>query len=552
MQKIYTKVSRVLRAFIAFLFGAALIQHAIERFELQGRLLNFTVAPETASMTISVLIFAFLALVLPLLNRKPDRMTRIAGIAGFLALLLTVPFTFLSANFGYVDFETVLISASENNPLVMMDVAIKDFSEPLLETAVSTLILITTGWYLLRRMPGFWQVLLALSLFAVMASHPLGYIWRQAFPDPALNMVSLSDMIAPEIIFVPQQKPNLVIFYLESLERSYRDIPASRDAFASLAALEDRGFSARNLGQIKGTHFSAAGLVASQCGIPLLPRGIVDPKKIKGAQDVAAHKIDAFLPGVICLGDLLAAQGYEGSYLNGSDTDMFAIADFFATHGVRTVRGLRHEPRFADRPASYTWGVPDVTLFEVAEEELDRLRAKKDPFFLMVFTAATHGPGGYPDPDCDYIAPIKPIKSDSLIPATIACTGALVQGFLEKLERQGMEKNTVVAVLSDHLAMPNTMGKELKVVGDDRRNLFFILNGPRGSGGQITMRPSSMLDIYPTLVEALGFQLKDGAGNLGRSLLSETPTLSEKLGIDILDRALFGNQEIRRSVWTPL
>ena len=60
-----------------------------------------------------------------------------------------------------------------------------------------------------------------------------------------------------------------------------------------------------------------------------------------------------------------------------------------------------------------------------------------------------------------------------------------------------------------------------------------------------------MLDIFPTLVEALGFKLKDGAGNLGRSLLSDGPTLAERLGLDIVDRALFGNPDIRRSVWTP-
>lgn len=546
-----TVTIRVFRALATLIFGASLIQHAIGRFELSTRLLGFSLSPVTTGLTLTVLACVALALVLPLHRRAPDRWSRLASWLGLLALVLVVPFTFIATNFGYVDFETVMISVAENNPADIAEVAVKDFSAPLIETVLATALLAGASLYLMRRMPGFVPVLLATAIFAICASHPVAYLWRQAFPDPALAMVGTKDLIAPEIIDIPETKPNLVVFYLESLERSYRDIPAAQDAFSAFAKLEDRGFSARNVGQIKGTHFSAAGLVASQCGIPLLPRGLTDPKKIQTAEDVKTHEIAHFLPGVNCLGDVLSAQGYEGAYVNGSNAEIFAIADFLKAHGVATIRGLKNEPKYADIPGTNTWGVPDTALFEVAEEELDRLSAGDKPFFLMVFTASTHGPGGYLDPGCSYDPPIKPKNEDSLIPAAIYCTGNLVEKFIEDLDRRGLAENTVVALMSDHLAMPNTMVKELKGIGDARRNYFVILNSPRGSDGTKTDRAATMLDIFPTMIEALGFTLKDGAGNLGRSLLSGSPTLAEKLGLDIVDRALFGNPDIRRSVWTP-
>lgn len=541
---------RLARAVAMLLFGAGLIQHAIARFELPTRLLNFTVAPQTALLTSCVLAATALALVLPLVRRAPDRMTRVVAILGLVALVLVVPFTFLAANFGYVDFETVMMSMADNRASDIVDVAVKDFAGPLAETALTTLLLAGSAWWLMRRMPAFVPVLGAIALFAIVTSQPAAALYRLIFPDPALKMVSGKDLVAPEVVSVPATKRNLVIIYLESLERSYRDIPASADAFGPLAAFEDRGFSARNLAQIHGTHYSAAGLVASQCGIPLLPRGLTDPKSFASSAGLAQHGISRFLPGVTCLGDLLAAQGYQSAYVNGSDTEIFAIGNFLKDHGIGTVRGLRTEPEFANVEGTNTWGVPDTVLFDVGLQELDRLAAGDAPFALMLFTASTHGPGGYLDPGCDYTPPVKPRRADSLMPATIYCTGKLIEKFLSDLAQRGLAENTVVVLMSDHLAMPNTMGKELTNLGEERRNYFVVLDGDGNSDGVRSDRPAIMPDIYPTIVESLGFKLKNGAGNLGRSLLSTDSTLSERLGHDIVNRALFGNPELRRLVWT--
>jgi len=502
-------------------------------------------------MTLTVLAATVLALLLPQRLRRPDWLSQLAIWLGLLALVMVVPFTFIAVNFGYADFETVTIMASDVPVSDMVGVAVLDFARPLMETIATTGLLLIATWFLMRWLPGFVPILALIAVFSITTSHPASYAYGRIFPDPAMKMIGLADLEPPEIQAVPKKKPNLVLIYLESLERSYRDIPASSDAFADFGQMEDKGFSARNVGQIHGTHFSAAGHVATLCGVPMLPRGLSDPKKVKTAEDATRHGVADFLPGVTCLGDILSEQDYDTTYINGADAELFAIAELMRSHGFASVRGLKTEPEHANSPSNNTWGVPDSELFKVGTEELDRLSAGSRPFALVLFTSSTHGPYGYLDPGCDYVPPIKPAQADSLMPATIHCSGALVKGFLEELDRLNLTDDTVVALMSDHLVMANTMIKELKKVGDARRNYVVILNDAGGIDGTVSDRAATMMDVYPTILEAMGFTLKNGAGNLGRSLLSGGDTLAETLGLDTVNRALFGNQEIRRSVWTP-
>lgn len=117
------------------------------------------------------------------------------------------------------------------------------------------------------------------------------------------------------------------------------------------------------------------------------------------------------------------------------------------------------------------------------------------------------------------------------------------------LKEQGLAETTTVAVLSDHLAMPNTLRKEMRPFGIHRDNLFILLNAAGASGPKVHARAATTMDIFPTLLEAMGYGLKDHRANLGVSLLSDRPTLSEKLGLRRLDRALSLNNDLQNMLW---
>ena len=50
-------------------------------------------------------------------------------------------------------------------------------------------------------------------------------------------------------------------------------------------------------------------------------------------------------------------------------------------------------------------------------------------------------------------------------------------------------------------------------------------------------------------LEALGYRLRDGRANMGVSLLSGKPTLSETLTLDTLNAALDGNGALQQYLW---
>lgn len=59
-----------------------------------------------------------------------------------------------------------------------------------------------------------------------------------------------------------------------------------------------------------------------------------------------------------------------------------------------------------------------------------------------------------------------------------------------------------------------------------------------------------MLDIYPTLLDWLGFSLPDGAAGLGRSLLAPSPqTLVAEAGIETVDAMLAGDAALSSLLW---
>lgn len=70
---------------------------------------------------------------------------------------------------------------------------------------------------------------------------------------------------------IPDPKLNLVYIYGESLERTYFDNEAFPDLTPELGALKNEGLDFSHTQQLPGTDYTIAGMVASQCGIPLLP-----------------------------------------------------------------------------------------------------------------------------------------------------------------------------------------------------------------------------------------------------------------------------------------
>lgn len=459
-----------------------------------------------------------------------------------LSLLGVLPFSFLHDAFGSSSVDSVLFTFAENKTGQILEIGLNDFSSTIAKHVSVFACLLVTGFVLLNLSAKTGRAIAMASMTGILISPITDYTYHLFFPSRYHAAITAEDIVAPEILSEPRQNLNLVVVYLESIERTYRGIGETVNDFKPLARIEDNGVSFHNVEQVSGTSFTAGGMVASQCGVPIVPNGLLNPRKKIHESLERIPDFKTFLPNVTCLGDILAARNYNATYINGSKLSIFSKGDLFRSHGFQRVLGLESYPNWENEPRTNIWGMNDDLLFERVTEELKHLASQSEPFILTTLTISTHGPDGYLDPDCQ-----KNPEDQSGIGAAIRCTGNHVERLLEEIDDLGISDKTLVLLLSDHLAARNTLWHRLKPLKEHRRNYAVIL----GTGEAVrTMKQGSMLDLYPTILEAMGYVLKDGRANLGRSLLSTEPTLSETFGREFLNRAIHGNPFLQSALWS--
>lgn len=295
---------------------------------------------------------------------------------------------------------------------------------------------------------------------------------------------------------------NLVVIYAESLETTYFDEELFPDLITELRGLQEQAITFDDIRQVEGTGFTIAGIVASQCGLPLITSG--HPNSLRG--------MDRFLSGATCLGDLLKERGYTLHYLGGADLSFAGKGTFMRSHGFRSVEGFAELKRGLDDPDyKSTWGLYDDTLFDAVTDRFDTLAAAEEPFGLVSLTMDTHHPHGHPSRSCDGL--LYGDGSNEMLNA-VRCTDRLLAQTLRRLLSSPAAKDTLFVLASDHLALKND-AYDLLTSGR-RRNLLWLFS-PDAEPGAIST-PGTTMDTAATIGHYLGLGTKSFA--LGRNLVA--------------------------------
>ncbi len=530
-------ISRILSSGAAFLFSAAIISILINWFRFSKKLTNFP----TVGFVVLALVFTAYVAIKP--RWRMERTPWLALAMLLLGVIALVPFAFVYDVFGTYDLGSIMITVRDNPPTEMLFVGLGSLSDMIFEYTIIFFVLVLLGFYLSKTVPFFAQFAVLLGAVFVFASPLTKFAYQSVVPNPYHDLVDIpGDLQIPQIVSRPDEQKNIIFMYLESLERTYRDVPETAAAFAPLAQIENAGLSFDNIHQVYGAHFTAAGMLATQCGIPLLPNGIINVfRKTRERTDREVLDFEDFMNHVVCLGDILEQDGYIGSYVNGSDLAVFNKGLMFQSHGHERVFGVNVLDGPREEVYENYWGLNDATVFQYAQDELEYLVSLDRPFTMSMLTLSTHGPDAQLDPGCDY-----PLVLDSQIPAAIQCTGDHVVRMLEKIDELGIADNTIVVVLSDHLAMRSSISHLLQARDQDRRNLVTVL----GAGSPVVVSTEgTMLDVYPTILELMGYEIADSRANMGVSLLSEHSTLAQRVGVTELSKAIKQNTALQDFLW---
>ncbi|MBO6563333.1 MAG: sulfatase-like hydrolase/transferase [Pseudomonadales bacterium] len=322
---------------------------------------------------------------------------------------------------------------------------------------------------------------------------------------------------APEIFPIAEKTRNLVYIYAESLELTYFDSTLFPGLTPELTRLKSTFTQFSNIRSPKGTTWTIGGMVGSQCGVPLYTT----------SNGNSMGGVDKFLPGAVCVGDLLQEYGYEFHYFGGADTRFAGKGNFLTSHNFETVNGNREisaklKSKGTIAPSN-AWGLYDDLVLDQAYEKFLQLSSEGKRFALYTLTLDTHHPNGHPSPSCRgnlYGS------GDNKILNAVKCSDQLITAFVERILKSPYADEIVVVIASDHLAMKNSAWGILSQV-PERRNLFLVADSSNHAEQFDSDKPGNVFDIAPTVLHRMGFDLRLG---LGRNLFKEA-SLSENRGL---------------------
>ncbi len=296
---------------------------------------------------------------------------------------------------------------------------------------------------------------------------------------------------------------NLLMIYMEGLDSIYTDESLFPDLTPNLNRFAATGLSLANMRQVSGSEWTVGGLVSTACGTPLLQQANMDGN---------TALFSSLLSEADCLGDVLARADYQQVFMGGAALSFAGKGRFFEQHGYDKVLGRNAlTPLLADPDYINGWGLFDDSLLQLAEQEFTALAASGEPFNLTLLTVDTHHPNGEPSASCPDYAGI-----DNSILHAVHCTDYLLGQFIASLEKHPAFADTVVVMLSDHLAMRNN-AFDLFPTDYQRKRLFIALNTEQS--GTLT-RVASPMDVAPTVLDLIAVQ-HDSSFLAGNSLLSE-------------------------------
>lgn len=333
----------------------------------------------------------------------------------------------------------------------------------------------------------------------------------------------------------PEKKQNLIFIFLESVETSFASkeqgggreeslIPELYDIAAdksNISFSHTEGFGGAL--PLTGGTWTIGAMVSQTAGLPLhVPLNV----------DKNEYGKEAFLPGVTTMSDILHENGYTQAIMVGSDSNYGGRRQFYEQHGTDKIFDLESAKKKGVVEEDYFvwWGMDDKYLFEYAKEEITNMASAEEPFAFTLLTVDTHAWGGWVCEDC---------KDDFEIgyDNVYACSSKKVAEFVEWIKAQPFFEDTTVILCGDHLTMDRDYIDKTVDESYDRRVYNCFINS-RKTPVKEKMRDFSTLDMFPTILSAIGCDIENDRLGLGTDLFSDKETLCEKLGYSEFDEEL--------------
>lgn len=329
---------------------------------------------------------------------------------------------------------------------------------------------------------------------------------------------------------------NLIYIYMESMENSYAATnlnDTTCNLIPNLTRLTKNNISFSNTTGLGGFHpftgatWTMGSIFSTSAGIPFsFP-----------VEQNSMGNYETFAAGTVTLGDVLAEKGYTQEFLCGSDASYAGRKAFFQQHGNYEIFDVYTAREKGYIPEDYFvwWGYEDKYLYEIAKDEITRLAAGDTPFNFTMLTVDTHFPEGYA---CSYCGQTY----DETAANVISCADRQIADFISWCQTQDFYKDTVIVIIGDHPRMDLVL-----IDGEvyyDRTLYNCIINSSTDASLSSTQnREYTAMDMFPTVLAAMGFEIEGDRLGLGTNMFSSRKTLLEELGQEYLTEELMKNSK---------
>lgn len=337
---------------------------------------------------------------------------------------------------------------------------------------------------------------------------------------------------------------NLICIYLESMETTYAS-KAVGGAQADINYIPNLTLLAQNnitfsdgdgLGgfvSVAGTGWTMGALLGTTSGIPFLLAETGENSHNSLGKD------GTFLNGLTNIGDILASKGYTQEFLCGSQASFGGRKTYFEVHGQYEIYDLFDARRDDYIPKDYFvwWGYEDYILYDIAKDEITSLAEGDKPFNFTMLTVDTHHVGGFVCSECgsNYTTGLENV---------VSCADRQLFEFIEWCKAQDFYDNTTIVIIGDHPRMDSQLVKGVDFYDRTMYNCF--INSAVTPESETKNRVFTSLDMFPSVLSAMGFEIEGERLGLGTNIFSSVPTLAEKHGLERFEYAISQPSEYYR------
>ena len=293
------------------------------------------------------------------------------------------------------------------------------------------------------------------------------------------------------------EKPNVVLIIIESYGREYsgafnpdtkiKDYK-SYTPFVDSLAQHSLIFTNAYANGYKSIH-----------GMSSILSGIPSFKDAFTSTPYANQKIESLV-------SVLENFGYHTSFFHGAENGSMGFLGYSNILGIDKYFGRNEYNNDTDFDGY--WGIWDEPFLQFMKEKLDE---EKEPFFSTVFTISSHEP---------YIIPEKYKETfpegDIIMHKCVRYTDYALRRFFDEAKKEHWYNNTLFVLVADHanLIYYPEYRKALNI-----NTIPILFHHPDGRYNGINNLLAQQIDIYPTIVDMIGFNKP--FRSWGRSLISD-------------------------------